>query len=213
MLLGLSTIATASHAGTPASPPPAASAVDSTAGGRSAVPRRAHVGVELGVQLPRAALDAGLLVGVVGTYALDQERRWAAHLRADWVRTGRRAQALLTPSPFPRSQAEVDDHTDLLTFVAGVSCRLATFDRMEVRAGAFVGAQASRGRFEAFSMDDTESGVGPAAMAEVSIGMPAGPAVLRAVVGWREARRTLDHSSSYAEETTSGATFSVRADW
>ncbi len=206
-LVGTSTVVVA--------PPPAAATVVKpvvvVADTRS---RRWHAGVEVGVEVPRSELDPGVLVGAVGTYALDDSGTWLARASVDWVRTGRGSSALLSPSPFPRSRTDLDEQVDLVTFGAGGSVRLAELTpQIELRVGLSAGIQIARTEFDAYGMSEVERGIGPAAMVEVSVGNRAGPIHWQALVGWREARRDLGTASTYGAEVTSGAIVVVGAGW
>lgn len=174
---------------------------------------RWHAGVALGVYVPRADLDAGVLVGAFGAFAVDERGVWRVHLGADWVRSGRDGPSLLSPGPFPRSRAELDERTDLLTIAAGASARLATVGDIEVRLRMSAGLQVARARFEAYAMSQVESGIGPAGMIDVSAAGRAGALGWQAIVGWREARRDLGGAAAYGDEVTSGAVVAVGACW
>ncbi len=176
-------------------------------------PKRWHAGLDVGVEVPRSDLDPGVLVGAIGTYALDHNGTWLARASVDWVETGRHSSALLTPTPFPRSRTELDEQTDLVTFGAGASVRLAKLTKIELRAGLSAGIQIARTRFDAYTTSQVERSIGPAAMVEVSVGSRLGPIQWRAVAGWREARRDLGTAGTYGNEVTSGAIVALGADW
>ena len=76
-----------------------------------------------------------------------------------------------------------------------------------------MGVQFTRSRFEAYAMSQVDSSVGPAGTLEISIGGRSGPAGWRALIGWREARRSLGNAQAYADEVTSGALVAARAEW
>lgn len=175
--------------------------------------KRWHAGVALGVYVPRGDLDAGVLVGALGAFALDERGTWHVHLGADWVRTGRYRESLLSPEPFPRSRAELDERTDLVTIAAGGSVRLAAIGDIEVRARLSAGVQLAHARFEAYGMSHVESGTGPAGMIDVSAGGPAGALRWQAIIGWREARRDLGGADAHGDEVTSGALVAAGAHW
>ncbi len=177
------------------------------------VPKRWRAGVEVGLAVPRTQLDPGILVGAVGTFGLDADGTWLAHASVDWVHTGRQANALVSPSPFPRSRTDVDERTDLVTIAAGGSVRLAKLTAFEVRAGLSAGLLLARAQFDAYSMSQVERSIGPAATLEVSVGVRTGATSWRAVIAWREARRDLGTASAYGDEASSGLIVMVRADW
>lgn len=175
--------------------------------------RRVHAGLELGIDVPVADLSPGLLIGAIGELALDPSARWLVHVSADWVRTEHRSDTLLTPAPFPRSRAALDDRSDLVTLQVGGSARLVTHGALDLRAALSAGAQISRARFEAYAMTQVKRDLAPAATLELSVGLRTGPATLRGILGYRVARRNLDSAGSYGEETTSGAIVALRGDW
>lgn len=179
----------------------------------SGPPKRWHAGVAVGVYVPRGDLDPGALIGAYGAFAVDESGMLRVHVGADWVRTGRYGASLLYPGPFPRSRAELDEQTDLVTFAAGGSVRLVVVGNIEVRARLSAGLQVARARFEVYGMSQVESGIGPAGMIDVSAAGRAGAIGWQAILGWRESRRDLGSAATYGEAVTSGAVVAIGAHW
>lgn len=176
--------------------------------------KRIHVGAEVGAEIQRAELGAGLLVRARADVAITaDDDRLRFELLLDWVRTTSRDMTLVSPAAFPRSNADLLVQTQLVTLGAGASVRLATVSGVELRGALTAGPQLTRDRFDAYGMTQRVTDTGLAGTVEVYAAGRAPPVFWRASLGWREAVRDLGSAESYGEETTSGAVLAAGIAW
>lgn len=162
------------------------------------------LGAHGGTLLPRGDLQLGPLAGVDLTLAPSARSPLLIVGGLDWTLLAQQDSTLVGPPSYPRSRADLIQHSQVVTLYAGAQLALLRVGATRIYGGAALGLSINRSVFTAYGTEHAENDVRPGLMVDLAARWTRGRLIGSIALSWREAVHDLGSSGEFGEDVMSG---------